>query len=688
MKMAVLDSRPWRLAAPVRVARRATRRCLGLVLRGGYQVYCRLPFSLRLWLRYRLKSLRLYIRARWGQPVASGPLPIDYEQVVAQAQQNPPAVLEFVDPTAPVGTVLVFAETSEAAALRCLHALQQQAGSQRWSVVVLVAGRAGKLSARVQGVRWQVAEGEIATWYAQGCRLARGERLLFLSSHAVLLPDALLELERLFQERPEIGLAVPKLIGADGRLAFPWAELENDPNLPQASYVRPLLACHRLAFMVDAKFADPAIPVLDRHGSLAGLIARLRQRGAWVVHAPQAGVLVDYLAPRPEAWELEETEKARRILILDQLTPTPDKDSGSVDAFFQMKILVGLGYRVSFLPVYDLAYVPRYTADLQRLGVECLYPPYVPSVEQHLAERGGRYDYVILTRVATAQTFLDGVRRYCPRAKIVFNTVDLHFLREERQAQVEGDPELARKARLTRRIETSLMQKVDGTWVISEAEEALLKEAVPGVRIFHLPLVMDIPDRAEMPFADRKDLFFIGGFLHRPNVDAALYFVQEIWPQIRERLPGARFHIVGSHPPPEVLDLAESDVVVTGFVPDAAPYFNGCRFSVAPLRFGAGLKGKVGRSLGYGCPVVASPIAVEGSGLIDGVNVLVAEGAEAFADAVVALYRDEERWQTLSANGIAFYESHYSFAVGQKRIAEIFDTLENRHVEQLAIGNP
>ena len=687
MRIAVLGSRSWRLTTPIHVAARAVRHCLGLLLRGSYQAYCHLPLALRLWLRQRFKSLRRHIRARWGQPVALGPLPINYGQAIAQIQWQPPAVLEFVDPAEPLGTVLVLAETSEAATLCCLNALRQQAGSDHWRVVVLATGRVGKLSARVRGVHWQAAKGEVVTWYAQGCRIARGEWLLFLSSHVVLLPDALSELERLFQERPEIGLAAPKLVSADGRLALPWADLGNDPNLPQASYVRLLLSCHRLAFMVDTNLADPAILVLDRRGSLAGFIAHLRQRGAWVVHAPQAGVLAG-LAPQPGEWEPEETENSRHVLILDQLTPTPDMDSGSVDAFFQMKILVGLGYRVSFLPVSDLAYLSRYTADLQRLGVECLYRPYVLSVEQHLAEQGGRYDYVVLTRVATAETFLGVVRRYCPGAKVVFNTVDLHFLREERQAQVEGNPELARQAGLTRRIETGLMQKVDGTWVISEDEEALIKEAVPGVRIFHLPLVMDIPDRAGTPFADRKDLFFIGGYLHRPNVDAVLHFVREIWPRVREKLPGVCFHIVGSHPPPEVLGLAEPDVVVAGFAPDAAPYFNGCRLSVAPLRFGAGLKGKVGRSLGYGCPVVASPIAVEGSGLVDGLSVLVAEDAEAFADAVVALYRDEERWQTLSANGIAFYEKHYSFAVGQKRIAEIFDTLESRHVEQLAAGNP
>jgi glycosyltransferase involved in cell wall biosynthesis len=164
-----------------------------------------------------------------------------------------------------------------------------------------------------------------------------------------------------------------------------------------------------------------------------------------------------------------------------------------------------------------------------------------------------------------------------------------------------------------------------------------------------------------LPFAQRHDLVFVGGFRHPPNADAVLWFAREAFPRIRAALPDVRFHCIGGDVPREIAALStEPGIVVHGHVPDIDPYMDGCRVAVAPLRYGAGVKGKVNLSMAHGQPVVATPCAVEGMHLADGEDVLVADGADAFADAVLRLYRDEPLWERLAAGGLANVAKHFS----------------------------
>jgi glycosyltransferase involved in cell wall biosynthesis len=166
---------------------------------------------------------------------------------------------------------------------------------------------------------------------------------------------------------------------------------------------------------------------------------------------------------------------------------------------------------------------------------------------------------------------------------------------------------------------------------------------------------------AGRPFEQRHDLVFVGGFRHPPNVDAVRWFAAEVFPLVRTQLPEMRFHCIGGNVPAEVEALAaQAGVEIHGHVPDIDPYMDGARISVAPLRFGAGVKGKVNLSMAHGQPVVATACAVEGMHLRDGEDVLVADDAQAFADAIVRLYTDPVLWQTLSGNGLANVQRHFS----------------------------
>jgi len=340
----------------------------------------------------------------------------------------------------------------------------------------------------------------------------------------------------------------------------------------------------------------------------------------------------------------------KNIVVIDHHVPTPERDSGSLRMFQILKLLHALGHRVTFIPD-NLANSQPYTNELQKRGIEVVYHPYVKRVRDFLTSRGGELDIVVLSRCHFACKHIADVRRYVPQSRIIFDTVDLHFIREAGEARLTGDPEIERKARETERLEYELIDQADETWVVSSTEQRFLQEKWPDKSIQVVSNIVDVPG-SKTPFALRRDWLFIGSFQHRPNVDAILFFVQEIYPSVSARLRDAKFYIIGDNAPPEIVALANKNIVVTGLQRDARPFFDSVKLSVAPLRFGAGVKGKINQSMGFGVPVVATSVAVDGTELRDREDILVADEPEDFAQALVDLYESEQLWTRLSENGI------------------------------------
>ncbi len=363
-----------------------------------------------------------------------------------------------------------------------------------------------------------------------------------------------------------------------------------------------------------------------------------------------------------------------RVLIIDATTPTPDMDSGSVDAVYLMKILQRLGYMVTFAPD-DFVYKDKYTKELCGLGVHCINRDVFPSLEIYIELYGHCFDLIFLSRVSCAARYITDIRRFCPRAKVLFNTVDLHYLREARRAELEGSAVLAGQASETKAMELMAIEKCDATIVISEAEREMIKLELPAANVAAIPYVREVRG-CRVPFSERRDIVFVGGFLHLPNIDAATYFVHKIWPMVRKELPDVQFQIVGSNMPREVKSLeSEPGVVIRGYVPAIEPVMDQCRLTVAPLRYGAGIKGKIATSLSCGVPCVATPVAVEGMRLSDRRDVLIAAGEQQFAAAVAEAYRDEALWNALSERGLHFVADHFSFERGVERIRELLDSV-------------
>ena len=261
-------------------------------------------------------------------------------------------------------------------------------------------------------------------------------------------------------------------------------------------------------------------------------------------------------------------------------------------------------------------------------------------------------------------------RRYCPNARIVYDTVDLHFLREQRLAKLTGDTSTRRLAEYRQREELGLIAQADITLVVSAVERDILVSEVPVADVRILSNIHHIPG-SQVAFAERRNIFFIGTFAHPPNSDGVLWFCRDILPLILTQLPELKFSVIGADPPAEIRALASPAVQILGHVPDVTPIFGSYRLSIAPLRYGAGVKGKINQSLAHGLPVVATKIAVEGMFLKDGDSVMIADQPKDFAAAVIRLYQDQILWERLSSGGMEVMRKYFSFQAARQALIDL-----------------
>jgi glycosyltransferase involved in cell wall biosynthesis len=267
-------------------------------------------------------------------------------------------------------------------------------------------------------------------------------------------------------------------------------------------------------------------------------------------------------------------------------------------------------------------------------------------------------------------THIGDVRRLAPRASLWFDTVDLAHVRMYRQARLTGNQKALQAALGVKRAELQAAAEADVTLVVSPDEAEELVRAAPRANVQVLGNVHHVYGSGAS-FETRRGIVFMGAYRHQPNMDGLRWFIHDIFPLVRAALPGVRLTVVGADPPPEALALAGPDVHIAGHVPDLGPVFNCCRLSIAPLRFGAGVKGKVLLSLGYGVPVVGTRLAAEGSYLVDGDSARIADGPADFAKAVVEVYTQPALWQRLSHGGQAVVEQHFSFAAAREQLRRL-----------------
>jgi GT2 family glycosyltransferase/glycosyltransferase involved in cell wall biosynthesis len=629
--------------------------------------------------------------------------------------------------------------------LHCLKSIQENPSIASAEVIVLddaSQDETQEILPRVPGIRYFRNGSNLG--FLRTCNRAaseaRGEYLVFLNNDTEVQKDWLDKMLAVFERDEHAGIVGAKLIYPNGCLqeagSLIWSDgsvrnfgRDDDPSKPEYNYLRETDYCSGACIAIKASlfrdvngFDELYEPAYYEDVDLA---FKVREKGYKVLYQPAASVthfeggtcgtdlnsgvksyqavnankfllkwsevLKEHCAPegRRDLTAARDRRVVGRCLFVD-VWPTPDRDAGSIYTIYLIKLFQRFFYKVTFFPGNVKEHFGKYTEELQQMGVECLYEPFAKGLEEYLEGNGYYFDVVVLCRAGQAIPYFNIVRDHCPKAKIIFHTVDLHFLREERAAYVRGSLEALTRAQQLKKDELEVCAKADCTLVPSMAEASILTKEVLSAYVECIPFSANLPGRKKS-FDDRQDIAFIAGYLHEPNVDAVTYFVTEIWPHIAERLPDVRFLMVGSNMPESVFSLANDRVKAVGYVEDLDQFLENCRLTVAPVRFGAGIKGKVITSLGLGVPVVASSVAVEGMGCEHGVQLLIADTVAEWTEYVARIYTNEDLWEYLSDNGLSLMRETYSIAAGVPRVramlhrigcplpSQIDGMAENRH---------
>jgi GT2 family glycosyltransferase/SAM-dependent methyltransferase len=615
-------------------------------------------------------------------------------------------------------SVVIPVHDQERVTWSCLRSIVASSGDVPYEVVV-VDDASGEPTRRMLGrhanlrvVRLDPNQGFVAACNA-GAEVARGRYVLFLNSDTEILPGCFEAFLEAFEQHPARGAVGAKLIYPDGTLqeagGLVWRDGEawnfgrdGDPLDPSCNYLREVDYCSGAALAVRRELFerlggfDPVFA--PGYWEDTDLCFRLRAEGYEVVYQPEAVVvhLEGMTAGRStesgmkayqivnqktfkDRWreELErhvehdpnlvflarDRRRQKIVLVIDHYVPTPDKDAGSYVMYMVLMSLRRLGCRVVFWPD-NLHRTAGYADDLQRHGIEVVYGPV--DFKKFVREKGAFFDCVVMHRAKIAHKYLAMIGDRIEQR--VYICADLEHVREKRRAVVTGEATEAIVSLEAR--EAAIARRVDRIAVHSPVERDILAEEFPWVDVSVLPLPVKFEPLSGEPFESRSDLLFVGS-THPPNVDAVVYFGEEIGPLLQSRLPGVRLTVAGevSKRLPRGFRTPELDCV--GFVPDLGVLYGERRVFVAPLRYGAGIKGKILEAMSFGLPVVTTRVGAEGIAIENGVNGFVADDPEELVAAVARLYEDEELWLRVRREGRALIAREYSEAAFRDKVREL-----------------
>ena len=347
---------------------------------------------------------------------------------------------------------------------------------------------------------------------------------------------------------------------------------------------------------------------------------------------------------------LARTRWGGSVLLIEESLPRRDRDAGGLFISQMLQLAAEAGLPVTVF-AHDRNHPEPLVQELEDNGVHVVPPQ--EDWRAWIRDNDETLGSVIVARPEMGRRYVGEARRITS-ARLIYYTVDLHFVREMRRFEATGDADALRESRRLRKVETRLLNAVDVAITPSTAEATLIAEIAPQTPVYTVPPFVEagaggLPPG--VPLAERQMLVMVGGYRHAPNVDAAVHLVRDVMPIVWRAIPQATVELVGSDPPASVLALGSDRVVVRGHVPELAEVYARARMTVSPLRFGAGLKGKILSSLDAGVPVVTTSIGNEGFDLISGEEALIGDEPQLLAEHVIRLYREPELLEGIGARG-------------------------------------
>lgn len=380
-------------------------------------------------------------------------------------------------------------------------------------------------------------------------------------------------------------------------------------------------------------------------------------------------------ATASELFRYRDRRRAPHVLVIDHRVPMPDRDAGSQRMLHVVEALVAEG-RIVHIAALASAGPSRYSAAFESMGVEVVDAPLESDEFRDLVTGlDDRLEFVFVARPHVVAAVASVLLTHLAGVPIVYDMVDAHGARLALGAAVTGDDRYRQESVRVAAMEGAAARLADVVVTVSEADEvAIEREARVPLRMVRIPTVHVAQDVGG-GFEGRSTILFVGGYEHTPNVDAVTWFADEVLPSVRRRLPEVRVVFAGSDPPEAVLRLAGPFVEVPGWVADLGPLHAEARVVIAPVRFGAGVNGKVGDAMARGVPVVTTSLGAAGIGSTDRVDMLLADDPEVFADRVVELATDADLWRSIRTAALATVERSFGRAVSRERVRELLDAV-------------
>lgn len=542
---------------------------------------------------------------------------------------------------------------------------------------------------------------------------ARGEYILFLNNDTQVMQGWLTPLIEVMDKDRKVGIVGAKLIYPDGKLqeagGIVWKDASawnygngQNPLRPEFNYLKEVDFISGAAIMTRRD-------LWEQIGGFDKVLApayyedvdyafNVRKHGYKVVYQPLSQVIhfegksngtdvktgiKSYQVENQQKfyikWKTELENKhfdngtklfvardrsaeKKHILLIDHYVPRFDMDSGSKCTYMYLQQFVRMGMQVTFIGD-NFAVDEPYSTMLQQSGIEVLHGNYyMKHWKEWLYTNGEYFDYVYTQRPHIAPKYIETIRK-CTEAKLFYFDVDLVHLRENREYEITHDEKVKKSSEHWKKIEMDIFDEADVIHVVGSYEEEYLNKIFPYKKIRNIPIFIydDEIQGIEKDFSKRHDIVFVGGFAHPPNLDAVEWFASEIFPKVLQKYPRMKWHIVGSNPPEELLKLASDNIIIEGFMSDddLAHLYKSCRLAVVPLRYGAGVKGKIVEAAYYQIPMVTTSIGAEGIPSDEG-TMVVCDTADGFADSICNLYDNVDLLRNMSDNGKAFIAKHYS----------------------------